>query len=855
MLKITKKIWIISMMVLAGLAVVSCAENPTEEPTTGDIINHSFDMDTVYYEGEGFEITYKDLYSSIIVNDGIDQLLTMIDQELLKDFLDVVTTEKVDEKRIKLTYGTTDQEEIDKIDEDRQLKMEKAYTNGMRILGYGDNDIPYLEFLVARDLYVEDLLTNPAIEDNNIYLNAEDIVDEYIKNKYGEVNAIMIRYDVKSEASQVLSDNDLVEFHGELRLYTGTTPLEDLPSYKLDEDNTRSLTTEELLSFFIQFYNDEYSNQKTLISETATYEDLLLLEDLSFQYEDLQKINTRLGNLMFSSLSTLNEDPESAYYTYKPYEVAISNENDYYLVLNLDRNYHDLSEFDGDETALKAIIGEELYNEILQDLIDRNLNDGEFINRRLKTMREDHGFEIYDYYLKLDYDNVVPEDMEATSLMESDYVIASYDDAEILVKDLMGFALERKTPLYLVHASQLQVLKTEHYDNVYCDDEGNCETDYTQNNSAAMNAHLTEFVELEQGFIESGYVDYYSFEDYLYLAYGVHNDVEMINSYIKRTLEPLFLYDYIMENKEETMTDMMTYIDSFYDNYFSINAKHILIFMDENNDGNPDNYEEFYDELEDQAAFDELIVNFKMEVINYLNANEDDLTDFVTTYRATTKDDAIWGEYKEKGLKVLTENLSSKSSLNYMNSFQKYEDTFVDGLIDVYQTYQLAENINKEFVYSNLVESSYGLHLIKAEKGDNFEMPSADFTVPADTTYNYPAGLNNDGERVNLSQLEVYMNYRIYDIASSVVNLDEIYDMERPELPTRLEDLFIFLVQPVHDGYYASAFLNTATLDYIFTGNIVDSSEYSFFTEAEMDAFLLELKEVYAYQIESQFVK
>ncbi|MFO8125571.1 MAG: cytochrome-c peroxidase [Yoonia sp.] len=51
---------------------------------------------------------------------------------------------------------------------------------------------------------------------------------------------------------------------------------------------------------------------------------------------------------------------------------------------------------------------------------------------------------------------------------------------------------------------------------------------------------------LEQGFMQSGYAEYYSFEDYLYLAYGVQNDVEMMNSYIKRTLEPLFIYDYIM---------------------------------------------------------------------------------------------------------------------------------------------------------------------------------------------------------------------------------------------------------------------------------------------------------------------
>ncbi|MFP4478755.1 MAG: hypothetical protein ACLFPM_04935 [Candidatus Izemoplasmatales bacterium] len=854
MLKISKKIWILAIMVLAGLSVISCAENSTEEPTTEDNINHSFDMESVYYEGNGYEITYEDLYRSIKVNDGIDQLLTMIDQELLKDFLQLVTSEQVEEKRIKLTYGTTDQEELDDIDEKQKTKMEKAYENGMYILGFADNDVPYLELIVARDLYVKDLLTNPDIEDNNIYLDAEDVANEYIKRKYGEVHAIMIRYDAKSEANQVLLDNNLVEFDGALRLYTGTTPLEELPSYRLTEDNTRTLTNDELLSFFIEFYNEEYGSQKGFLDESASLEDLLANEDLSYQYEDLQSINTKLGNLMFTSLSTLSDDPESAYYTYKPYEVSIRNENDYYLVMNLDRDYHDLSEFDGDEGDLKTIIGDDLYDEIRQELVDKNLNDGSFVNRRLKTMRENHGLEIYDYYLKLDYENVVPDEMENVSLMKSDHLIASYNDTDIFVKDLMKFALEKKAPLYLIHASQLKVLKAEHFDDVYCDDEGNCETDYTQNNSAAMNEHLAKFAELEQGFMQSGYAEYYSFEDYLYLAYGVQNDVEMMNSYIKRTLEPLFIYDYIKENETDILNEMMSHINNFYDNYFSLDARHILIFVDENNDGDPDNYEDFYEDLDDQPAFDTLITNFRNDILNYLDTNEDDLSAFVTAYRDASKEDPVWGVYKQNDIKVLTENLSSEGSLTYMNSFQNYEESFVEGLIDLYQDYQLEENIDEDFIYSQLVESSYGLHLIKAEKGDNFEMPSAEFTVPADTEYNYPEELNNDSTRVSLSQLEVYVNYRIYEIANPVINLDEIYGIEQVDMPSRLEDVFNLLVKDVHDGYYASAILNIATLEHISTGNVVDDSEYSTFTEAEIAEFFAGLKEVYEYQVESQFI-
>ncbi|QWB99644.1 hypothetical protein KHQ88_05630 [Mycoplasmatota bacterium] len=854
MQKLSKKLLLLSIMILTGLVIVSCGGDPTEEPTGEDIINHSFDMETVYYEGEDFEITYKDLYSSININDGIDQLLAMVDQELLKDFLDLVTDDQIDEKRIKLTYGTSDEDEIAEIDTDQKLKMERAYSNGMYVLGYNEDDVPYLKLMVARDLYVEDLLTNPNIEDNNIYLDAEDVADEYVKNKYGNVQALLIRYDTRADITQVFIDNDLVEYSGELRKYIGTTPLEEMPSYRITDDNTRSLSEDELLTYFIQFYNDENMGE-TSIDENASLEELLLLDDLVYLYENLKSINAKLGNLMFSSLSTLKSDSSISYYTYKPYEVELASEKDYYLVMNLDRDYNDLTDFEGDESDLQAIIGEDLYDEILQGLIEENLNDSSFIDRRLKALRDKNDFEIYDYYLKLDYDNITPSDMEVTDFQESDYVIASYGETDILVKDLMAYALERKAPLYLVHAAQMQLLRASHYDNVYCDEDGDCDLDYTKNDSEAMEAHIKEFAELEEGFMASDYTTIYSFNDYLYLAYGVRSDQQMIDSYVKRTLEPLYLYDYMIANKTEVLADMMTYINDFYENYFSLDASHILIYIDENNDGNPDDYKDFYEALDNQGEFDTMISNFKADVLDYLDNNNDNLAGFVSMYKAVNEDSETWGTYKEFGLKVLTENLSKDYSLTYVNSFQKYEEGFVDGLVDLFQTYQLDANNGKALIYSDLIETSYGLHIVKAEKGEDFTMPTAEFTVPNDTDKNYPAGLNNDNFKLSVSQLEVLMDYRIYDIASSIIDLDGVYNMERPDLPANLKNVFELFVENVHDGYYSQAFLNTAMTDSVLTGSLVDTSEYSYFTKAEIDAFLNGLKDVYEYQLESQFIR
>jgi hypothetical protein len=855
MVKISKKLMTLTLLGIIAFLVVSCGEDtPTTEGPTTEQINHDFDMDTVYFRGEGYEVTYGDLYQSIKTNDGDDQLIELVDRDLLSEYFDDITQEAIDNKRIQLIYGTTDQETIDDLDEDQVEDLQKSYENGMIILGYGDNDVPYIELLVARDLYVKDLLTNPDIEDNDFYIDYEDVIEEYIKRRVGQVSTILLRYDTFEKASNVLRSNNLVEYNGALRLYTDTSvPLENVPSHKLSDANTRALTDQELLSFYIQFYNLAYDGQRDPLDTNASVEDLIANEDLTYEFEDLSTMSIRLGDLLFKSLSTI-ENPETIYYTYKPYEVTISNDKEFFLMLNLNKTYIDLSDFEGDKADLVTLIGQDIYDELEADLIEENLNDSTFMQRRLKALREDHGFEILDYYLKLDYDNVVPEDMEANILDQSNHVIAVYDDVEVQVKDLLAFALERKAPLYLLHASQLDILRSEHYNDVYCDDEGECELDYTQNNSGAMNNHLNEYNELEQSFNNSQYATFYSFDDYLYLAYVARNDVEMINSYVKRTLEPLYIYDYLSMNTTAIIEDMMAIINDYYDNYFSLDVRHILVYIDENGDGRPDDFDAYYDDLEDTTTLDQLIGDIYTDMQGFLSENEDDLAELVSAYNDAESDDELWGPYKRFGLKIMTENLSSSGSLTYMGVHQNYDQGFVDGLIALYQRYQESENIDKDFLYSDaMVRTSFGLHLIKSEPGEDFEMPSADFTVPEDTTYNYPEGLNNEDVRVSASQIAVFIDYRIFDIASTSVNLTEIYDLERPDLPARIKDVLEMMVQNIHDGFYANAYLNVAMMETLVDGELADDSAYSFFTEAEIFAMFEDLSLVYTYQVFSQF--
>ena len=850
-----KKILLIVLLGFVSFFIISCEKsNETTEPekTTETPIEHSFNMDTIYFQGEGYDITYGDLYSSIVINDGIDQLTEMVDRELLADYINEVTTEQIDEKREYLIYGTSDQEIIDGLDEDQVADMQKSFLDGMAILGY-DDDTDYIKLLVARDLYVIDLLTDESLNSDQ-YIQAEEIAEKYAEDRLGDVMSIVIRFDARSDAYNLMESYQLVEFNQEIRLYTGTTPLGDVPSYKIDDTNTRALTNDELLTFFVQMYNSVYDGVRDALPENSTYSTLVLRDDLTYDFDSLSDISSTLGALLFDSLSTMNEPEDEMYYTYRPFEVALQTGKNYYLVLNLNKTHIDLSDFEGDESDLVDLIGQDLYDNIKQELVDDYLETSTFMTKRLKEYREENGFDIFDYYLELDYNNIVPTDMEPTSFDQSDDVIATLDGEDILVKDLLAYALERKAPLYLIHASKYDILRNLYYDPVYCDDDGNCETDWTQNNSAAMNAHLSEYTSLKESFESSSYSTLYTFEDALYIFYGVKNEDEMIHGYINRTLEPVLIFDYVQAHMDDIVDEIMAFVNDYYDKFFSLNVKHILIYLDENADGTPDDFDEYYAELEDQEAFDLLIEQFDTDMREYLVENDDNLSDLVALYNAATKDDETWGAYKQAGLKLLTENLSSSNSLNYPEVYLTYEEPFVEALTDLYQTYRLEDNVNQSFIYSDgLVNTSYGMHLIKAEKGDYFDLDSAAFTVPDESSYNYPSGLNNDEFRLSESQIEVYLNYEIFAIVSSVVDIEEVFNFEKPDLPDRLESLFELFVKDIYDGYYATATVNMSLITVLYEGKLVDESLYSFFSETELISALQRLFDVYDSQVYADF--
>jgi len=670
MFNLTKKITTLALITLLGVALVACGGETTEFNPDQSLIPAITNPDEVFYSTDDYEITYQELYNSVKVNDGLNQLLAMIDTDILGDYILEVTQEEIDNKKLKLTYDTDDQEIIDIFNEEEKQEKIQNFVDQMFLLGYQESEIDeYVRLVVAREKYVIDYITGEDTVDETWHVGPSQIAKYYDVTYEDDIQSLKIKFESEADASRIMRSYNLISKNGKILVYTGEKPLEEVPSYMLDETNTQELTDAEVLEYFLKMYNDVYSGFRSEIPETSTFEDLFDNEDLTVNYDEIAGYNKSLADFIFTSLGNYedyqSEDDTTIFYTYKPERFYSGRDTAYYMILNLTgQDKFDTKDFDGTASELIDIIGEELFHEIGQEIIDLNFSSSSFIPRRMAELRALHNLRIHDYYLATDYKAIDTEfeiDEEGSLTL-----VASYDDKTITADQFFSYAMNRNAGMYLIHTAQIKALMNAHYETVYCLDTATCEYDYEKNESAKMVEHVTAYETMKTQFEGSMYASYYTFEDYLYLAYGVKNMEEMINNYyIKSTLQPLYIFDMVKENDYEVLNSLLDMMQPYYDNYYSLKVSHLLIYVDRDEDGSPDKYEEFYEELdtEAQAIHDAKLEAFELAIRTYLEDNT--FSSLVSEYKQALRTDETWGEFKTYGLYILTENLSPSSSLTY----------------------------------------------------------------------------------------------------------------------------------------------------------------------------------------------
>ncbi|PKL00577.1 MAG: hypothetical protein CVV56_05515 [Tenericutes bacterium HGW-Tenericutes-1] len=852
-----RKTLIAFLMTLVGISVLGCKEKTTLiTGTNGAVLPQLTQPDKIFYQGETFDVTYGDLYEEFKANDGINQLLFMADSNLLATYLSAVTQDEIDEKIKLLKYGTIDDEKISEFTAEELEELETNYQQNMLLLGYSDDESVYVRMVVAKENYAIDAMTNELNKDETWYVGESTIANYYTKSYFTDLSAIKIRFYGETDAKNALKDLNLVSYEGTLRRYTGTKPIYEVSSDGFNDTNTQVLTKDDLIIAFLEIYNYVYGDFKPEIPTNTSVASLLTKDELKLNYKDLNAAQVEMAKYVFSTMASYEEavlgTNTSLFYTYKPVPYAGENDNAYYMILKLDgNNKESLTAFDATTMDLASIIGQEVYDDIEERMIQSNLGDSGFVSNRIAELRKEKNFVIYDYYLGIDYQSVDTE-FESNPAGD-DLMVATFDGGTITADDLLTFALNKNGSLYILYASQLAYVMDRYYQEVYCFGETTCEFDLSKSDSTKLTDHAKTLAELKTSFESSYYVYYYTFEEYIYLAYGAKSEADMIGKYyVKSTLQPYVIYSEIIKNNWELLSDYLyDLITDYYDNYFSIKVEYLMIYVDRDESGTPDDYEEFIAELTDQAAYDTLVGQFETTIRDYLAIDGNTYATLISAYNKARRDDATWGQFKQYGFYLVTENLKE---LTYLTTVDVYEEALVDGFAAAYQEYSLEANKTKSsHYYSELVETSSGLYLLLNTKGTNFEKPSAKFemTYDAQNNPNYSIGIDNPNDKPSIEQLKLYSEKRFYEVVYGTDStVEETYDIVVPDIPTSVSTAIEAYFTKLHDSMYVVGFLNIIIADDLQTGNFVNqNAAYCAISDADMKAQIAAIRELYFSQV------
>jgi len=349
---------------------------------------------------------------------------------------------------------------------------------------------------------------------------------------------------------------------------------------------------------------------------------------------------------------------------------------------------------------------------------------------------------------------------------------------------------------------------------------------------------------------------YSSFQDYIYLDHnGAKNETDLLKNSVLSSLQPYL----IAETIDNYSLLELTYptVEDYFNNYFSLNVTHLLLFFDFDENGKADDYFEYVDGLDETEAenMETLKANFETAILDYLSDADTTFTTLVTAYRAASREDTIWGVYKQNGFNLLTQNLNTTDdndvshSLQYSGTYgvsESYVSEFVDALIQLYQDYILPQNVAKTEMYSALVDTVNGVHLILATKGDDFTQPKTQFTETDPAIPVYASGLESTEDMPTLAQIEIYAEYywlsQLYDLTDTTV--EETYGITIPKIPASMKTALEFYVGDIISGLYVLGTINIDEADRLADGRFI-ASDYTDKTNAELQVLLIATKDAY----------
>lgn len=682
--------------------------------------------------------------------------------------------------------------------------------------------------------------------------------EKYNTSKSGERNDVLLT--TASDLENNFKDDQILTLFLAMYDFLNSTSYTNLPVNPEDQPTilatsleiSSSITFEGLKSDFNKEYSDVlFTNNTSLRSEVYNIAKNIGEESALPHSKQPQSLGS--ASFLIYVLEAV-KDPE---------DVLLTDENT------------DEETFADNETAnaYKAEARTAVYNNRLTDT---------YVTTKVTALYEDDTkVNIYDYVIRSFYEQSYT--YSGSNGYKNNNVVADINGYEITV-DVLFEKLATSSGL----STALDLIMVEVLNDLYADQ---ITTAKRASLKTTFETTLTQFK--ANSYESSGYPSSLGLNQFLLLAFQSESTEEAFQkAYIDSEVRSLFIADY--ENhygeNDNIYQKWATLAKASYDNYVGIETSHLLIFLDRDLDGSPDDMDAL---SETELAELTLIAKDFVEAIKARAAlkstiNATTLQEIVTEFNDTTRfpygsnqdiypNTNEWAKFKRAGLYLQFESLGDITNLtNSTGSSQQYVQPFFDYAIGLAEQFTelknsstgipngtlpfFAPNPDTTNISFNLEEtlSEFGWHLLlvtKVLETTSSKVTSDSYVSEFKDNFDADVALNakNENDYLSYQQIMIYLKESAEetgveslptDVQTAITNyftpLKTLYDSESHQLDLLLRLLAntngvvknsTYPTLPVVASDYDSDLLNKQLVA-LYTSNRSQLFSYSIFENA-----------------------
>ena len=519
---------------------------------------------------------------------------------------------------------------------------------------------------------------------NSNYIDEEAIETYYNNNnkKYGTYNAIVIQFNTLTEARKAIADT---------------------------EATVGKLTKDNALQFYVALYNNYYNYRVEIDSANPfkEYENssTKTVFTVNADKNELNEISSSVQTIVTTTLEKDFEYLERPFNKSNKYVMAYRGEtvfeiNDKYSITTVDNEGHVTWE----TLKTNATAYEEVKAEIKDQLIDNKVAaySTTVLNDRIEAAQ----IEIYDPLFEIKFEGEYSDyyDLIDKNAFNNDNIYKLVYNENTYTYSVQDFFAEQ---------ALVSGVKTIFNELSYKFAYNLKDLFVTEDSIETITKEVDSSVKTFNKGENTAYPKEIGLETFLVANYGYATTELVIEKKVSQSALSAYLTDSLFDewataehkiatDKINALNNILAAGNSKYNDIFSINIDHVLIYLDDNGDGNPDDPKDFtkYFSAEEKAAYEAALLNLAKAI--YAEANCEELTksndlmeilDYIV--EAYTKNEKLysdptktWADYKQYNFLLKVESLSSSGDTtqsnvgNYVKEFADYVEALYGVLVD-----------------------------------------------------------------------------------------------------------------------------------------------------------------------------